>query len=121
MVSRTQAADIDNLRCSFCSKRQPDIAKLIAGPSVFICDECIAVCNDIIADDAKAATEVGKEKPATIGPDVPLSGVSLRCSLCRMPTDATEGITIPNRGILCVGCIGEIEAAIADRRESEQP
>jgi hypothetical protein len=39
------------LRCSFCNKDQNDVRKLIAGPTVFICDECIEVCNDIIADD----------------------------------------------------------------------
>jgi hypothetical protein len=43
--------DADLLRCSFCDKEQNDVRKLIAGPSVFICDECVEVCNDIIADD----------------------------------------------------------------------
>ncbi|MPY89186.1 MAG: ATP-dependent Clp protease ATP-binding subunit ClpX [Luteitalea sp.] len=41
------------LRCSFCNKDQNDVRKLIAGPTVFICDECVEVCNDIIADDNK--------------------------------------------------------------------
>jgi DNA-binding CsgD family transcriptional regulator len=41
------------LLCSFCNKTQNELRKLIAGPSVCICDECIEVCNDIIADDAK--------------------------------------------------------------------
>lgn len=39
------------LHCSFCQKHQSDVRKLIAGPTVFICDECVDVCNDIIADD----------------------------------------------------------------------
>jgi len=43
--------DSDVLRCSFCNKDQNDVRKLIAGPTVFICDECVEVCNDIIADD----------------------------------------------------------------------
>ena len=43
--------DTDVLRCSFCNKDQNDVRKLIAGPTVFICDECVEVCNDIIADD----------------------------------------------------------------------
>jgi len=38
--------------CSFCGKSQHDVAKLIAGPSVFICDECIDLCDDIVADQA---------------------------------------------------------------------
>ena len=41
------------LRCSFCNKDQNDVRKLIAGPTVFICDECVEVCNDIIADDRR--------------------------------------------------------------------
>jgi ATP-dependent Clp protease ATP-binding subunit ClpX len=41
------------LRCSFCNKDQNDVRKLIAGPTVFICDECVEVCNDIIADDSR--------------------------------------------------------------------
>jgi ATP-dependent Clp protease ATP-binding subunit ClpX len=43
--------DTEALRCSFCNKDQNDVRKLIAGPTVFICDECVEVCNDIIADD----------------------------------------------------------------------
>ena len=43
------------LRCSFCNKSQNDVRKLIAGPTVFICDECVRVCNDIIDDDQVVA------------------------------------------------------------------
>jgi ATP-dependent Clp protease ATP-binding subunit ClpX len=45
--------DSEVLRCSFCNKDQNDVRKLIAGPTVFICDECVDVCNDIIADDRR--------------------------------------------------------------------
>jgi ATP-dependent Clp protease ATP-binding subunit ClpX len=45
--------DGEVLRCSFCNKDQNDVRKLIAGPTVFICDECVDVCNDIIADDRR--------------------------------------------------------------------
>src|SRR3990167_2487448 len=41
------------LYCSFCGKGQNEVNKLIAGPSVFVCDECIALCNDIIRADVK--------------------------------------------------------------------
>ncbi len=41
----------DVLRCSFCNKSQNDVRKLIAGPTVFICDECVGVCQDIIEED----------------------------------------------------------------------
>jgi ATP-dependent Clp protease ATP-binding subunit ClpX len=44
------------LYCSFCGKSQHEVRKLIAGPSVFICDECIELCNDIIRDEITADT-----------------------------------------------------------------
>ena len=44
------------LYCSFCGKSQHEVKKLIAGPSVFICDECIELCNDIIRDEINADT-----------------------------------------------------------------
>jgi len=46
------------LYCSFCGKSQHEVKKLIAGPSVFICDECIDLCNDIIRDEASAVETV---------------------------------------------------------------
>ena len=39
------------LRCSFCGKSQNEVKKLIAGPGVYICDECIELCNDIIEEE----------------------------------------------------------------------
>ena len=50
------------LYCSFCGKSQHEVKKLIAGPSVFICDECIELCNDIIRDEVPA--EAGDAKAA---------------------------------------------------------
>ena len=44
------------LYCSFCGKSQHEVKKLIAGPSVFICDECIELCNDIVRDEVPAET-----------------------------------------------------------------
>jgi len=52
-MTTKKSSDNDVLRCSFCNKDQNDVRKLIAGPTVFICDECVEVCNDIIADDNK--------------------------------------------------------------------
>ena len=52
----------DILRCSFCSKSQNDVKKLIAGPTVYICDECVDVCNEIIADDV-VASPIGEKLP----------------------------------------------------------
>ncbi|MEQ1509740.1 MAG: ATP-dependent Clp protease ATP-binding subunit ClpX [Sphingopyxis sp.] len=48
------------LYCSFCGKSQHEVRKLIAGPTVFICDECVELCNDIIREEAKGATPARK-------------------------------------------------------------
>ena len=43
--------DEEALKCSFCGKGQDEVKKLIAGPTVYICNECIELCNEIIADE----------------------------------------------------------------------
>ncbi|MEO7255465.1 MAG: ATP-dependent Clp protease ATP-binding subunit ClpX [Casimicrobium sp.] len=55
------------LYCSFCGKSQHEVRKLIAGPSVFICDECIDLCNDIIKEEVQAETveRVGSKRLPT--------------------------------------------------------
>ena len=50
------------LYCSFCGKSQHEVRKLIAGPSVFICDECIELCNDIIREEGASAGEAQGER-----------------------------------------------------------
>jgi ATP-dependent Clp protease ATP-binding subunit ClpX len=57
--------DNANLSCSFCGKSQREVKKLIAGPTVYICDECIELCNDIIAE------EYGREEVTTQTSKVP--------------------------------------------------
>jgi len=57
--------DDANLSCSFCGKSQREVKKLIAGPTVYICDECIELCNDIIAE------EYGQEEAAAPTSRVP--------------------------------------------------
>ncbi len=60
----------DKLKCSFCGKTQDQVKKLIAGPEVYICDECVELCNEILeeeffeAKDKEAAAETGKNEKA---------------------------------------------------------
>ena len=55
------------LYCSFCGKSQHEVRKLIAGPTVFICDECVELCNDIIREETKA-TFVNRKDGGTPSP-----------------------------------------------------
>jgi ATP-dependent Clp protease ATP-binding subunit ClpX len=65
MDGRKYGDGFGNLCCSFCGKNQREVKKLIAGPTVYICDECIELCNDIIAEEGQ------KESPARSGQSIP--------------------------------------------------
>jgi ATP-dependent Clp protease ATP-binding subunit ClpX len=66
-MPKKEAGD-EALRCSFCNKSQREVKKLIAGPTVFICDECVDICLDIIAEDRllEQQQETKLPKPAEI-------------------------------------------------------
>jgi ATP-dependent Clp protease ATP-binding subunit ClpX len=66
MADKKSASSEKALYCSFCGKSQHEVKKLIAGPSVFICDECIDLCNDIIRDELP-----GLESVKSSSDDVP--------------------------------------------------
>jgi ATP-dependent Clp protease ATP-binding subunit ClpX len=66
MADKKSASGEKTLYCTFCGKSQHEVKKLIAGPSVFICDECIDLCNEIIRDELpglEAAKENGSDLP----------------------------------------------------------
>ncbi|MEE4184908.1 MAG: ATP-dependent Clp protease ATP-binding subunit ClpX [Gammaproteobacteria bacterium] len=60
--TRARGEDGKLLYCSFCGKSQHEVRKLIAGPSVFICDECVELCNDIIREELDERTEQSGSK-----------------------------------------------------------
>jgi len=62
-VERRRDDSNGNLCCSFCGKSQKEVKKLIAGPTVYICDECIALCNDIIAEEVEKDEPHGGSEP----------------------------------------------------------
>lgn len=70
MTTKKTASDNKTLHCSFCNKSQNEVRKLIAGPLVFICDECVDLCNDIIREEmessAKEAIRTELPTPAEI-------------------------------------------------------
>jgi len=52
----------EGLKCSFCNKSQRDVRKLIAGPTVYICDECVDICLDIIAEERESEEQDGRQR-----------------------------------------------------------
>src|SRR5207249_10947991 len=94
-----------NLVCSFCGKSQDEVRKLIAGPIVYICDECIDLCNDIIAEEVElegAASPVASLNTPTW------------CRVCRLPKSADEVVAVSELGFVCHRCVDMIRAATDD-------
>ncbi len=68
-MAKDKDSDEDKLLyCSFCGKSQNEVRKLIAGPSVFICDECVDLCNDIIREEADAEADETNVEQSTPSP-----------------------------------------------------
>ena len=97
----------DVLRCSFCNKSQRDVKKLIAGPQVYICDECVGICVDIAAENILLdPSEIAA--PST-------SPEPTDCGLCHRIAETT--FEIPDRGVLCAACLWAA-AAVAKHRKT---
>ena len=64
MTSGTQAATTTiQVRCSFCAKPSSDVQKVIAGPGVYICNECVGLCNDILRAEQLKPSDPGTQLP----------------------------------------------------------
>lgn len=119
----------DDLMCSFCGKSQDEVKKLIAGPSVYICDECIQLCNEIIAEEYTQESEDDSSsdllKPADIKetldqyvieqekPKKTLS-VAVHNHYKRISTKVDmEGVEIEKSNILLIGPTGSGKTLLA--------
>src|SRR5262245_46883852 len=114
-------ADQRVLRCSFCNKYKDDVHKLIAGPAVFICNQCVAVCNDILADDARI--EQGSRHAARREGEAPKPWPNaIECALCRTPLAGKDSVSVAsNRGIVCIDCVSAVQAAMAASHNAAPP
>jgi len=95
------------VRCSFCNRWPHDVDKLIAGPGVFICDECVDVCNDVLAQAKELSTSAGAGGPPS---EEPITWPnSIECGLCHKAILMDDGVFIgDNRGTLCVDCVRSV-------------
>ena len=92
--------------CSFCGKSQDEVRKLIAGPTVYICDECIDLCNDIIAEEVEQ-----EEQPKGAASPVASLNTPTWCRVCRLPKSAEDVVAVSELGFVCRRCIHMIRAA----------
>ena len=83
------------VRCSFCNKSSRMVKKVIAGPSVFICDECVGICVDILSHERNDQPP----RPAS---------VPVWCSLCLQLIPISNMTNVPRRGYVCRDCVDAI-------------
>jgi hypothetical protein len=102
----------DPQRCSFCGRDPYQLRKLVAGPNVYICADCVEVCADIISDDRGMEGALGC-RASLIG-----SVVTARCPLCKTPSPASQLVTVPTRGAVCEACLREIAVVLRERGAS---
>jgi hypothetical protein len=123
VFSRTKAKNrgrtSPDLKCSFCRKSQDDVLELFAGPTVFICDECVDVCNDLRAADqgSKEKRNVPEGRLVTESIQRPTGAMTVRCVLCRMPVLANDALMIEKRGLVCAVCVNAFQTAAAMREQ----
>ena len=95
------------LYCSFCGKSQHEVVKLIAGPSVFICNDCVELCNGIIFEEGQ------QENPPKRHP-APTS-----CSFCNKSDDEVEEILTGPSVSICNECVEISNRIIAERKKRD--
>ena len=84
------------LYCSFCGKSQHEVKKLIAGPSVFICDECIELCNDIIRDEVPAESPAAKTAKSDLPTPVEIKNILDQYVIGQDPAKRTLSVAVYN-------------------------
>lgn len=98
--------------CSFCGKGQDQVRKIIAGPAVYICDECVDLCNELLEGECEHDT------PASQAPREPaIFDLDSRCVLCHLPKASEELLAIPDRGFICTVCVEAVTSAAEEREE----
>jgi hypothetical protein len=111
--SAPRPATSDTLRCSFCNKSKDEVKKLIAGPAVFICDECVEACVQILKQEASSSAAESPQQPQ---PDLANSVIGrerLACRLCGEAKPVAAMLHIPERGPVCGACADAVETVLA--------
>jgi hypothetical protein len=97
--------------CSFCGKNQSEVRKLIAGTSVHICDECVELCKNIVAEEVETDAKAAKNPKAR----EKQTKQDRLCGICMEPRETDELIFLPHAAYMCAGCLEEIQL-VRDKR-----
>jgi hypothetical protein len=106
---QTPPATSSILHCSFCNKNQRYVKRLIAGPNVYICDECVEICLDIVHAPPEPYGDIGADSTEPRS----MPSVAANCSICRLPFLLEEGLHVEARGVLCPACVQAVQTALA--------
>jgi hypothetical protein len=112
---KEKGVDDATAACSFCNSSQKQVRYLVAGPTVYICDNCVRICVDIIAGGGRA--EHAKAGPG--GLPGPRWSSELRCTLCGMPVTRQEAVVVENLALLCQNCTSAVQAAAEQTAANE--
>ena len=104
------ADDNKLLTCSFCGKNQNEVGKLIAGPSVHICNECVRTCDEILTLENVEVTETKLKAAAGVAEE-------RLCGICMEARETDELIFLPHAAYMCASCLEEIQL-VRDKREA---
>ncbi len=99
------------IRCSFCNKSLRVLAKIIAGPRVYICSECVEICNSILADEL---AEGPTPEPSNVGKAAVDSSPPIWCALCDTSVPVDHALAVRDRGWVCRRCAGAVNEALSD-------
>jgi len=94
------------LHCSFCNKSHLDVPKLISGPRVYICSECVEICSEIL--EKGLVTELRPQRGSQEGG---APAAQIWCSLCKTLVLLDLAVAVRDRGWVCQQCVAAVREA----------
>ena len=84
----------------------------MAGPLASICDECVDICSEIVAEKLEESTQAAMAA---------VTAETFFCGLCKQPRPSSDGALIPGRGTLCLACVDAVRAVYFSRADVGAP